>query len=58
MEKLEVKKVVLLTPSDAERLAILAKNNTTGNEAELFRRLLRWASRHPETFGLLDDMEE
>lgn len=55
MEKLEQKKVVLLTKTDAKGLERLADINTSGNEAELLRRLLRWAIRRPETYGLLDD---
>jgi hypothetical protein len=58
MDKLDKKKVVLLTATDAKGLEILAKNNTSGNEAELFRRLLRMAIRHPEMFGLLDDEDK
>lgn len=55
MEKLSVKKVVLVTETDSKEMAVLAKNNTSGNEAELIRRLLRLAIRHPEMFGLLDE---
>lgn len=58
MDKLNQKKVILLTETDAKELAKLAKNNTSGNEAELFRRLLRLAIRHPEMFGLLRDEEK
>jgi len=55
MQKLEVKKVVLLNEGDAKGLETLARNNTSGNEGEMFRRLLRLAIRHPEMFGLLED---
>ena len=55
MQKLEVKKVVLLNEVDAKGLETLANNNTSGNEGELFRRLLRLAIRRPEVYGLLDD---
>ena len=58
MEKLSVKKVVLVTETDSKEMAVLAKNNTSGNEAELIRRLLRLAIRHPEMFGLLDERQD
>lgn len=58
MDKLNRKKVVLLTEPDAQGLARLAKTNTSGNEGELFRRLLRLAIRHPEMVGLLDDEDK
>ncbi|MBK8467770.1 MAG: hypothetical protein IPL32_18315 [Chloracidobacterium sp.] len=58
MARLTQRKMVMFTPEELQWLAQLAEINTSGNESELVRRLLRIAMRNPEKFGLLLPLED
>lgn len=57
MARLTERKLIMLSKVELAGLARLAEINSSGNESELLRRLLRDAIHNPEKFGLLPERE-
>lgn len=53
MAKREERKAVMFTPEEMKWLKALSDANTSGNESELLRSLLRKAVVNPSLFGMM-----